>query len=379
MNLEEYKSGEYKQGDGYKAFLPSKINYNWSWQDTKLDALLAESSRQIGELNAYSLLLPNVDLYIKMHVKIEANKSSKIEGTKTTIEEDLSALEDINPEKRDDWEEVQNYVRATNYGIDRINSGFPVCNRLIREIHKILLNGVRGEKKTPGEFRVSQNWIGGTMPSTAIYVPPLVTDLKDCLKDLESFINNDEIDTPDLIKIAIIHYQFESIHPFLDGNGRIGRLLVPLYLQSKKYLDNPCLYISFFFEKNRDLYYQKLNDVRTNNDIIGWIKFFLEGIIETAKIAKEKFKKVVELTKKIDVQLSNLKVKYDNAKKIVDYFYNEPYSSRKKISETLQMPESTVNGVINELKSAGVLKEITGYSKNQIFVFSEYVDIFLSE
>ncbi len=379
MKLEEYKAGEYKQGNGYKAFLPSNINYNWGWDDTKLDSLLAEANRQIGELNAYSLLLPNVDLYIKMHVKIEANKSSKIEGTKTTIEEDLSDLQDINPEKRDDWEEVQNYVKATNHGIARINDGFPVCNRLIREIHKILLSGVRGEKKTPGEFRISQNWIGGTMPSTAAYVPPLVEDVADCLKDLELFINNEEIDTPDLIKIAIIHYQFESIHPFLDGNGRIGRLLIPLYLQSKKYLDNPCLYISFFFEKNRDLYYQKLNDVRVKNDIIGWIKFFLEGIIETAKIAKEKFKKVVELTKNVDTQISDLKVKYDNAKKIIDYFYDEPYSSRKKISEALKMPESTVNGVINELKSANIIKETTGYSRNQIFVFSEYVDIFLSE
>ncbi len=379
MKLEEYKAGEYKQGNGYKAFLPSSINYNWGWDDTKLDSLLSEANRQIGELNAYSLLLPNVDLYIKMHVKIEANKSSRIEGTRTTIEEDLSDLQDINPEKRDDWEEVQNYVKATNYGITKINEGFPVCNRLFRDIHKILLNGVRGEKKTPGEFRISQNWLGGTMPSTAAYVPPLVEDLSDCLKDLELFINNEEIDTPDLIKIAMIHYQFESIHPFLDGNGRIGRLLIPLYLQSKNYLDNPCLYISFFFEKNRDLYYQKLNDVRVKNDIIGWIKFFLEGIIETAKIAKEKFKKVVELTKKVDIQISDLKVKYDNAKKIIDYFYDEPYSSRKKIADALEMPESTVNGVINELKSANIIKETTGYSRNQIFVFSEYVEIFLSE
>lgn len=314
-----------------------------------------------------------------MHVKIEANKSSKIEGTKTTIEEDLSDLQDIDPEKRDDWEEVQNYVKATNYGISKINDGFPVCNRLIRDMHKILLSGVRGEKKTPGEFRTSQNWIGGTMPSNAAYVPPLAEDLPNCLKDLEFFINNEEIGTPDLIKIAIIHYQFESIHPFLDGNGRIGRLLIPLYLQSKKYLDSPCLYMSFFFEKNRDLYYQKLNDVRVKNDVIGWVKFFLEGVVETTKIAKEKFKKVVELTRKVDAKISNLKVKYDNAKRIIDYFYNEPYSTRKKITETLKMPESTVNGVIKELKSVNIIKETTGYSRNQIFVFSEYIEIFLSD
>lgn len=250
MKLEKYKSGEYKQGNGYKAFLPSPINYNWGWDDTKLDFLLAEANRQIGELNAYSLLLPNVDLYIKMHVRIEANKSSKIEGTKTTIEEDLSDLQDINPEKRDDWVEVQNYIKATNFGIARINDEFPVCNRLFRDIHRILLNGVRGEKKTPGEFRKSQNWIGGTMPSTAAYVPPLAEDLADCLKDLELFINNDEIDN----------------------------------------------------------------------------------------------------------QITELKVKYDNAKKIIDYFYDEPYSTRKKISQALEMPESTVNGVINELKSANIIR-----------------------
>lgn len=378
MKLEDYKSGEYKQGVGYKAFLPSRINHNWGWVDTKLDYLLAEANRQIGELNAYSLLLPNVDLYIKMHVTIEANKSSRIEGTKTTIEDDLSDLQDVSLEKRDDWEKVQNYVKATNFSIERINEGFPICNRLFKEIHKILLAGVRGEKKTPGEFRISQNWIGGTMPSTAVYVPPLVEDLNNCLTDLELFINNEKIDTPELIKIAIIHYQFESIHPFLDGNDRIGRLLIPLYLQSKKYLDNPCLYISFFFEKNRDLYYQKLNNVRTNNDIIGWIKFFLEGIVETAKIAKEKFKNVVELTKKIDGKLTELNVKFDNAKKVMDYFYNEPYSSRKKLADALGMPDSTVNGVVNELKRVNIIKETTGFSKNQIFVFSEYVNIFLS-
>lgn len=378
MKLENYLSGKYKQGIGYKAFLPSKINYNWGWESTKIDALLAEANRQIGELNAYSLLLPNVDLYIKMHVKIEANKSSKIEGTKTSIEEDLLDFQDVNPEKRDDWEEVQNYVKATNYGIDRINNNFPVCNRLIREIHGILLNGVRGSRKTPGEFRKSQNWIGGTMPSNAAYVPPLNEDVDDCLKDLENFINNNEIDTPDLIKIAMIHYQFESIHPFLDGNGRVGRLIIPLYLQSKGILDTPCLYISFFFEKNRDLYYEKLNNVRTKNDIIGWIIFFLEGIIETAKIAKQKFKSVVKLTKEIDDKLLNLRVTHENAKKVIEYFYDEPVSSRRKIADSLGMPLSTLNGVITELQKANILKETTGYVRNQLFVFQEYVDIFLS-
>ena len=228
--------------------------------------------------------------YIKMHVKIEANKSSRIEGTRTTVEEDLLDVTDINPEKRDDWEEVQNYVKATNYGVERIKNGFPVCNRLIRELHKILMQGVRGEHKTPGEFRTSQNWIGESMPSNAVYVPPPNTEIAESLTDFEKFMNNEEIDTPDLIKIAILHYQFESIHPFLDGNGRIGRLLIPLYIQSKGMLDKSCLYISDYIERNKDTYYDMLTRVRTHNDMIAWIKFFLEAVIETSKTTKEKFK-----------------------------------------------------------------------------------------
>lgn len=333
MKLEEYKSGEYVKMNAYKAFIPSKINYNWGWDDTKLDKLLAEANRQIGELNAYSLLIPNVDLYIKMHVKIEANKSSRIEGTRTTVEEDLLDVTDINPEKRDDWEEVQNYVKATNYGVERIREGFPVCTRLIREIHEILMQGVRGEHKTPGEFRVSQNWIGGSMPSTAVYVPPPHTEVAKCLSDFEKFINNEEIDTPDLIKIAILHYQFESIHPFLDGNGRIGRLLIPLYIQSKGMLEKSCLYISDYIERNKDTYYDMLTRVRTHNDMIGWIKFFLEAVIETSKTAKEKFRNVVELTMEMDKVIMDLSVKPENARKVLDVLYDEPVISRKKILE----------------------------------------------
>lgn len=377
MKLEEYKSGEYIKMNDYKAFIPSKINHNWGWDDTKLDKLLAEANRQIGELNAYSLLIPNVDLYIKMHVKIEANKSSRIEGTRTTVEEDLLDVSDINPEKRDDWEEVQNYVKATNYGVDRIKEGFPVCTRLIRKIHKILMQGVRGEHKTPGEFRTSQNWIGGSMPSTAVYVPPPHTEIAECLSDFEKFINNEEIDTPDLIKIAILHYQFESIHPFLDGNGRIGRLLIPLYIQSKGMLDKSCLYISDYIERNKDTYYDMLTRVRTNNDMIGWIKFFLEAVIETSKTAKEKFRKVVELTMKMDKLLIDLPVKAENAKKVIDALYNEPIINRKKLMEITDIKPSTLKDTVNVLLENNIIVETTGYSRNQVFAFQNYIDLFL--
>lgn len=377
MKLEEYKSGEYVKMNDYKAFIPSKINFNWGWDDTKLDKLLAEANRQIGELNAYSLLIPNVDLYIKMHVKIEANKSSKIEGTRTTVEEDLLDVTDINPEKRDDWEEVQNYVKATNYGIERIRDGFPVCTRLIREIHEILMQGVRGEYKTPGEFRVSQNWIGGSMPSTAVYVPPPHTEVTECLSDFEKFINNEEIDTPDLIKIAILHYQFESTHPFLDGNGRIGRLLIPLYIQSKGMLEKSCLYISDYIERNKDTYYDMLTRVRTNNDMIGWIKFFLEAVIETSKTAKEKFRNVVELTMEMDKLIMELPVKPENAKKVIDLLYDEPVLTRNKMSEITGIKLTTINGIVNALLDKGIITETTGYSRNQIFAFEKYINLFL--
>lgn len=377
MKLEEYKSGEYVKMNDYKAFIPSKINFNWGWDDTKLDKLLAEANRQIGELNAYSLLIPNVDLYIKMHVKIEANKSSRIEGTRTTVEEDLLDVTDINPEKRDDWEEVQNYVKATNYGIERIRDGFPVCTRLIREIHEILMQGVRGEYKTPGEFRVSQNWIGGSMPSTAVYVPPPHTEVTECLSDFEKFINNEEIDTPDLIKIAILHYQFESIHPFLDGNGRIGRLLIPLYIQSKGMLEKSCLYISDYIERNKDTYYDMLTRVRTNNDMIGWIKFFLEAVIATSKTAKEKFRNVVELTMEMDKLIMELPVKPENAKKVIDLLYDEPVLTRNKMSEITGIKLTTINGIVNALLDKGIITETTGYSRNQIFAFEEYINLFL--
>lgn len=377
MKLEEYKSGEYVKMNDYKAFIPSKINFNWGWDDTKLDKLLAEANRQIGELNAYSLLIPNVDLYIKMHVKIEANKSSRIEGTRTTVEEDLLDVTDINPEKRDDWEEVQNYVKATNYGIERIRDGFPVCTRLIREIHEILMQGVRGEYKTPGKFRVSQNWIGGSMPSTAVYVPPPHTEVTECLSDFEKFINNEEIDTPDLIKIAILHYQFESIHPFLDGNGRIGRLLIPLYIQSKGMLEKSCLYISDYIERNKDTYYDMLTRVRTNNDMIGWIKFFLEAVIETSKTAKEKFRNVVELTMEMDKLIMELPVKPENAKKVIDLLYDEPVLTRNKMSEITGIKLTTINGIVNALLDKGIITETTGYSRNQIFAFEKYINLFL--
>lgn len=239
------------------------------------------------------------------------------------------------------------------------------------------MTGVRGEHKTPGEFRISQNWIGGSMPSKAVYVPPPHTEIAELLTDFEKFINNEEIDTPDLIKIAILHYQFESIHPFLDGNGRIGRLLIPLYIQSKGMLNKSCLYISDYIERNKDEYYDCLTRVITQNDMIGWIKFFLTAVIETSKIAKDKFKKVVEFTMEMDRKILNMTVKPENARKVLDVLYDEPAVNRKKLVELTGITESTIKNIINNFVDKGILVETTGYTRNQIFKFQKYTDLFL--
>jgi len=241
--LEDYRSGNYIKVDDYKSFIPSPINVDWVWNDSKLNTLLSKANLELGILDGYASQIPNIDIFIQMHVKVEANKSSRIEGTRTTIDEDLSDIVDINPEKRDDWQEVKNYVDAVNYGFKRIKE-IPISSRLIKELHAILLKGVRGEHKNPGEYRKSQNWIGGSKPSNAVYVPPIPSEVYNLISDLEKFINNYGINTPDLVKIAIIHYQFESIHPFLDGNGRTGRILIPLYLMEKKLITKPYFYIS---------------------------------------------------------------------------------------------------------------------------------------
>ena len=375
MKLEEFNAGEYIKVDDYKSFIPNKINYDWVWNDSELNKLLAEANLQLGTLNGFAEQIPNIDIYIKMHVKVEANKSSRIEGTRTTIDEDLLEILDVNPEKRDDWQEVQNYVEAVNYGINRIKE-LPVCTRLIKEIHTILMQGVRGEHKNPGEYRTSQNWIGGSRPSNAIYVPPIPNEVGNCLSDLEKFINNDEINTPDLIKIAMIHYQFESIHPFLDGNGRTGRILIPIYLLSKGLISKPCFYISDYIEKNKETYYDFLSRVRTQNDMISWIKFFLEATIETAKTARIKFEKIVKFTNEMNSVVLNMPVRPENARMVIDCMYNEPTINRKILMEKTGLKPTALKSVVNSLLEKELIVENTGYSRNQIFTFEKYINLF---
>lgn len=378
MNMNTFHSGNYiSQGD-YASFSPTLINRSWRWNDAELNILLEQASSELGSLNAFSDLIPNIDIYIRMHIKTEANKSNKIEGTKTSIEEDLLPAEDIAPEKRDDQQEVRNYIKALNYGIKRIlGDDFPLCNRLICEIHKLLLSGVRGKYKTPGEIRKSQNWIGGSKPSDAVYVPPSIIELPDLMSDFEKFINTDDWNVPNLIKIAILHYQFETIHPFLDGNGRIGRLIIPLYLLDKNMLSKPCFYISDFFEKHRTEYYDALNRVRLNNDLIGWIKFFLKAVIETAKSAKVKFKNVTDYVKDTEERALKLGGRPENILRVLRLFYDNPLLSSSVIAKETGISKGTVDNIIKKLYGDNILVEVTGYSRNRLFALMDYLKIFI--
>ncbi len=375
MYLKNYKSGIYKKQDDFECFIPEKINHKWMWDDPELNVLLEKATKVLGELNAFSEIVPDVDLFIQMHITKEALTSSKIEGTQTEMDEILMDKEDIAPEKRDDWDEVHNYISAINYSIKELNN-IPLSNRLIRKTHEILLESVRGEKKSPGEFRRSQNWIGGTNPSNAVFIPPPNNLVPDLMSDLELFLHNKKISIPHLIKIAICHYQFETIHPFLDGNGRIGRLLITLYLVSEKLLIKPSLYLSDFFEKRRTQYYDSLTNVRIKNDLTSWIKLFLQAVTETAENSKNTLKKILDLSKRMESFIVTLNRKAENGKKLLNLLYRKPFIETKHVSEELNVTTRTANELIKDFQENNILTEITGKRRNRIFIFKEYVETF---
>ena len=376
MDLKDFKSGTFRQQRQYKSFTPSLVNHSWVWSNAKINTLLEKANHKLGSLNAYSQQVPDVDYFIRMHVIKEATTSSRIEGTRTNVEEALLKLNEVAPERRDDWQEVQNYIAAMNHAVKRLEK-VPVSTRLLMETHKILLSKGRGATKAPGEYRRSQNWIGGASISDAVYVPPSHEEIDALMGDLEKFLHNESIDVPNLIRISIGHYQFETIHPFLDGNGRVGRLLITLYLVSKGLLVKPTLYLSDYFEKHRSLYYDRLMLARSQNDLTRWIMFFLAAVIETCDKGIATFEKLQRLRDDIEgKRIVRLGKKLPRAKELVANLYRNPRVDAADVCRILGVTPKTANELIQDFVRLSVLVEVTGGRRNRVFSFKEYMSLF---
>lgn len=373
--MKNFKAGHYINQGTYKSFQPTKINKQWILENMELVNLLSQADRQLGRLDMYSEYIPNIDLFISMHIAKEATKSSRIEGTKTNIEDAMLNIDDVTDEKRNDWEEVQNYISALNLAIKSLDT-LPFSSRLIKATHKTLLQGVRGKHKLPGEFRRSQNWIGGATINDAIFIPPSFDSVNDYMSDIEKFAHEEKFYFPDLLKIALIHYQFETVHPFLDGNGRVGRLMITLYLVEKGILKKPILYLSDFFEKNRTLYYDNLMRVREKNDIAQWFKFFLVGVIETAKNSIKTFDSILKLKKEIEFKIQKFGSRSPHVTLIINHLFQKPIIDAQMAKQITKLSLPSVYKIINELEELKILVEITGGKRAKLFVFKNYLELF---
>jgi Fic family protein len=375
IKMKSFKAGKYNNQGYYKSFQPNFINKQWHLEDMELIQLLSQADRHLGRLDMYSEYIPNIDLFINMHVVKEATQSSKIEGTQTNLEEALFDKEDVAQEKRDDWDEVHNYIEAMHQAIEMLET-LPFSSRLIKETHKILLQGVRGEHKLPGEFRSSQNWIGGATLNDAVFVPPVHSSVAEFMGDLEKFANNEALFFPDLLKIALIHYQFETIHPFLDGNGRVGRLMITLFLVNNRILKKPILYLSDFFEKNRSLYYDNLTRVREKHDLRQWFKFFLVGVIETSKKGVDTFDKILKIQKASELKIQELGNRSQYALKLLHYLYQRPIIDAQRTSEITGQALTTSYRLLQDLEKLDILKELTGGKRGKLYSFHNYIVLF---
>jgi Fic family protein len=379
MNITDFQAGRYERRYEYQAFLPEPVCHEWVIADPKLSDLLGRADRALGELNAFSQLIPDIDFFIRMHVAKEATQSSRIEGTQTNIEDAFKDEADLNPEQRDDWAEVQNYIRAINTAIDALAS-LPLSSRLLRQTHAQLMDGVRGEHKRPGEFRISQNWIGVSLKN-AVFVPPHHEHVPQLMSDLERFLHADNIFVHPLVRIAIAHYQFETIHPFLDGNGRLGRLMISLYLAATGLLHKPALYLSDYFERNKTAYVDHLMAVRQGNHLREWLVFFLFGVEETARASAAVFRAVLSLKQRIegDVLPRFSTRRQDNAQALMRQLYARPVIDVKGAMKICGASTNTASALIDDLVTFGVLTEVTGQRRNRLFVFHDYLDIFRQE
>lgn len=376
MNIADFRAGRYENRYEYQAFLPERVCHEWVVADPELSDLLGRADRALGELNAFSQLIPDIDFFIRMHVAKEATQSSRIEGTQTNIEDAFKDADDLNPEQRDDWAEVQNYIRAINTAIAALET-LPLSSRLLRETHAVLMAGVRGERKQPGEFRVSQNWIGVSLKN-AVFVPPHHEHLPELMSDLERFLHADDMFVHPLVRIAIAHYQFETIHPFLDGNGRLGRLMISLYLASKGLLHKPALYLSDYFERNKTAYIDHLMAVRQGNHLREWLVFFMFGVEETARASASVFRAVLDLKQRIEREvLPRFSARrQNNAQALMRQLYARPVIDVKGAMEISGVSTNTAAALIDDMVTFGVLAEVTGQRRNRLFVFRDYLDIF---
>jgi len=376
MRFEDFSAGRYVQQYQYKSFSPSPVNQEWTWGDARIHTLLEQAAAALAALNAFSLIVPDIDRFIYMHVVKEANTSSRIEGTRTEMEDVLLDVEFVAEEKKDDRQEVRNYIEAMNSAIEELER-LPLSSRLLRQTHGTLLRGVRGEHKTPGDFRRSQNWIGGASLQDAVFIPPHHDEVPGLMGDLEQFWHNENIQVPDLIRIAISHYQFETIHPFLDGNGRIGRLLITLYLISKGLLKKPSLYLSAYIERHKGRYYDALTVVRSSNDLGHWVRFFLLAVRETAKKGVETFQAIMQLREKANNQVLRLGGRARNGLLLLEKLYLSPILTVQQAAALIGSSQPTANSLVAEFCRLGLLKELTGQKRNRLFYFEEYYDLFL--
>ncbi|HAJ32289.1 MAG TPA: cell filamentation protein Fic [Candidatus Atribacteria bacterium] len=376
--MQKNRAGRYiKQLTGYKAYIPKllppapPIKY-----DGELRNLLSEADRALAKLDGIATVLPNPELFIAMYVKKEALLSSQIEGTQASLEgilrfeANLEHSEDINEIK-----EVVNYIKAMNYGVNRLKN-IPLSNKIIKEIHKILIEGTRGTLKTPGEFRKTQNWLGpqGANLSGATFVPPPPDTVINLMSNLEKFIHSKD-EVPPLIKISLIHAQFETIHPFLDGNGRVGRLLITFYLFWEKILSHPLLYLSFYLKKNRIEYYDWLMKIRLNGDWEGWLKFFLKGVKEVSEEAANSASKIIILKETILKKLFDKKVSSIYAVEFLNLLFRKPIITSQELIKELGTSKETANQIIKKFEDIEILKEISGKKRYKKYIFSDYINI----